>query len=46
MYEKHGAVCLETQGLPNAINQINFPSIVVQPGEKYQHSMVYEFSAE
>lgn len=46
VYGKHGAVCLETQGFPNAINQSNFPSIVVQPGGKYQHSMVYEFSVE
>ncbi|GJY09417.1 aldose 1-epimerase [Tanacetum coccineum] len=46
VYEKHGALCLETQGFPNAINQTNFPSIVVQPGEKYQHSMVYEFSTD
>nr|XP_043631919.1 galactose mutarotase [Erigeron canadensis] len=46
VYGKHGAVCLETQGFPNAINQANFPSIVVQPGDKYQHTMVYEFSVE
>ncbi|KAK9062783.1 hypothetical protein SSX86_019973 [Deinandra increscens subsp. villosa] len=46
VYGKHGAVCLETQGFPNAINEPNFPSIVVQPGGKYQHSMVYEFSVE
>nr|GEU30434.1 aldose 1-epimerase [Tanacetum cinerariifolium] len=46
VYVKHGAVCLETQGFPNAINQTNFPSIVVQPGEKYQHGMVYEFSTD
>ncbi|PIN25362.1 putative mutarotase [Handroanthus impetiginosus] len=46
VYNKHAAVCLETQGFPNAINQPNFPSIVVQPGEKYKHSMLFEFSAE
>lgn len=46
VYGKHAAVCLETQGFPNAINEPNFPSIIVQPGEKYQHSMVYEFSVE
>lgn len=45
-YEKHYAVCLETQGFPNAINQTNFPSIVVQPGEKYKHTMLFEFSVE
>ncbi|KAL7139513.1 hypothetical protein ABFS83_09G057300 [Erythranthe nasuta] len=46
VYEKHGAACLETQGFPNAINQPNFPSVVVRPGEKYKHSMLFEFSAE
>ncbi|XP_057767408.1 uncharacterized protein LOC130987764 isoform X2 [Salvia miltiorrhiza] len=46
VYGKHSAACLETQGFPNAINQPNFPSVVVQPGEKYSHSMLFEFSTE
>lgn len=45
-YGKHAGLCLETQGFPNAINQPNFPSVVVQPGEKYQHTMLFEFSVE
>lgn len=45
-YGKHSGVCLETQGFPNAINQPNFPSVVVQPGEKYRHTMLFEFSVE
>lgn len=45
-YGKHSGVCLETQGFPNAINQPNFPSIVVRPGERYQHTMLFEFSVE
>lgn len=45
VYGKHSAACLETQGFPNAINQANFPSVVVQPGEKYKHTMLFEFSA-
>ncbi|CAL9763974.1 unnamed protein product [Musa acuminata subsp. burmannicoides] len=44
VYEKHAGLCLETQGFPNAINQPNFPSIVVQPGETYKHTMLFEFS--
>lgn len=44
VYGKHAGLCLETQGFPNAINQPNFPSIVVAPGEKYKHTMVFEFS--
>ncbi|KAK3001093.1 hypothetical protein RJ639_020744 [Escallonia herrerae] len=46
VYGKHGGVCLETQGFPNAVNQPNFPSVVVQPGEEYKHSMLFEFSVE
>lgn len=46
VYGKHGAACLETQGFPNAVNQLNFPSVIVQPGQKYKHSMLYEFSVE
>ncbi|KAL3818606.1 hypothetical protein ACJIZ3_004511 [Penstemon smallii] len=46
VYEKQSAACLETQGFPNAINEPKFPSVVVKPGEKYKHSMVFEFSAE
>lgn len=46
VYGKHSGVCLETQGFPNAINQPNFPSIVVRPGESYQHTMLFEFSVE
>ncbi|KAL3640720.1 hypothetical protein CASFOL_015688 [Castilleja foliolosa] len=46
VYDKHAAACLETQGFPNAINTPNFPSVVVRPGEKYKHSMLFEFSAE
>ncbi|KAL2242942.1 aldose 1-epimerase [Sesamum indicum] len=45
-YGKQSAACLETQGFPNAINQPNFPSVVVQPGGTYKHSMLFEFSAE
>ncbi|KAJ0049662.1 hypothetical protein Pint_16934 [Pistacia integerrima] len=46
VYGKHAGVCLETQGYPNAINQSNFPSVVVRPGEIYKHSMLCEFSVE
>uniref|UniRef100_A0A7C9D9S6 Aldose 1-epimerase n=1 Tax=Opuntia streptacantha TaxID=393608 RepID=A0A7C9D9S6_OPUST len=44
VYGKHAGVCLETQGFPNAVNQPNFSSVVYQPGQKYQHSMLFEFS--
>ena len=40
---QHNAVCLETQDFPNAINQSNFPSCVLNVGETYQHKTVYSF---
>ena len=46
VYNKHAGLCLEIQGFPNAINQPNLPSVVVQPGNKYQHPMLFEFSVE
>ncbi|CAH8370265.1 unnamed protein product [Eruca vesicaria subsp. sativa] len=44
VYEKHAGVCLETQGFPNAVNQKSFPCVVVKAGEKYKHTMLFEFS--
>lgn len=34
-FEKHAAFCLESQGFPDAPNHSNFPSIFLNPGEKY-----------
>ncbi|KAK9826743.1 hypothetical protein WJX81_003792 [Elliptochloris bilobata] len=43
-YGKHAGVCLEPQAWPNAVNEPGFPSVVLRPGEKYRHRIVYEFS--
>lgn len=43
-YPPRSACCLETQHFPNAINQPNFPSILLCPGEVYQHTCEYAFS--
>lgn len=45
-YSKHSGLCLETQGLPNAVNQPNFPPIVYKPGQVYKHIMLHRFSTE
>ena len=45
-YKQRSAVCLETGGLPDAVNQPTFPTIVLRPGEEYRHTCVYAFSAE
>jgi len=47
-YGKHGGFCAETQIYPDAINQIhqnmNFPDVVIRPGDVYKHKVSYKFS--
>ncbi|MBQ7336366.1 MAG: galactose mutarotase [Clostridia bacterium] len=38
------AFCLETQKMPDAINHPNFTDTVLQPGETYDYTTVYQFS--
>ena len=44
IYEKHAALCLETQHFPDSINQPEFPSAVLRPGETYRQVTVHRFS--
>ncbi|MDR4889957.1 aldose epimerase family protein [Fredinandcohnia sp. QZ13] len=39
-------VCLETQGLPDAIHHPNFPSVVIKKGEQYHWETKYTFLAK
>lgn len=43
-YPHRSAVCLETGSFPNSPNQADFPSVVLRPGETYQHSLTHKFS--
>ena len=45
VYQKHGALCLETQAFPDAVNHPNFPSEIVRPGGVYRHDMLIKFSS-
>jgi aldose 1-epimerase len=45
-YVQHGGLCLETQHFPDSINQPRFPSVVLRPGEIYQSTTIYAFSAK
>jgi aldose 1-epimerase len=45
-YDKHWGFCLESQNWPDAINHDNFPSPILNPGEKYEHTIEYKFSVE
>ena len=44
-YQKNFAFCLETQHYPDSINQPNFPSVVLRPGDKYETTTVHRFSS-
>ncbi|XP_040377256.1 galactose mutarotase-like [Oryza brachyantha] len=44
VYGRYGALCLETQGFPDAVNHPSFPSQIVRPGQVYEHNMVFRFS--
>ncbi|XP_048557891.1 galactose mutarotase-like [Triticum urartu] len=44
VYGQYGALCLETQAYPDAVNHPNFPSSIVRPGQVYKHDMVFRFS--
>jgi aldose 1-epimerase len=45
-YNRFGAVCLETQNYPDAVNHANFPSAVLRPGEVFHSETIYKFSVK
>ncbi len=45
-YPKRSAFCLETQHYPDSPNQPKFPSVVLNPGERYHTVTTYKFSVE
>ncbi|HYU23127.1 MAG TPA: aldose epimerase family protein, partial [Candidatus Dormibacteraeota bacterium] len=45
-YPKRSAFCLETQHYPDSPNQPKFPSVVLNPGERYHTITTYRFSVE
>lgn len=46
VYEKRHGFCLETQKYPDSPNKPQFPSAALRPGETYQHTTIFKFSAE
>ena len=44
LYNKHDAFCLETQHFPDSPNKPQFPSVILEPGKKYNQLTVYKFS--
>ncbi len=46
VYDFRHGFCLETQYFPDAVNQKNFASPVLQPGQKYDSTTVFRFGIE
>ena len=44
VYDKHAGFCLETQHFPDSPNNPQFPSVVLEPRQKYKHLTVHKFS--
>lgn len=40
---RYGALCLETQNFPDAINHPTFPKAALRPGEIYDRTTIYQF---
>ncbi len=45
-YEKHSAVCLETQHFPDSPNQPAFPPTLLSPDKKYYQKTIFFFETE
>jgi aldose 1-epimerase len=43
IYQRHAGFALEPQHFPNSINQPEFPSVVLRPGQTFMSSTVYRF---
>lgn len=46
IYAKRHGFCLETQHYPDSPNHPSFPSVILRPGETFQSTTIYQFSAE
>lgn len=45
-YRQHGAVALETQSYPDSPNHPVFPSTILEPGDVYQSTTIFEFDTQ
>lgn len=45
-YKRRYGFCLETQHFPDSPNQPNFPSVVLEPGQRYEETTVWKFGVE
>lgn len=45
-YNQRTAICLESQHYPDSPNKPQWPSVVLEPGQKYQSHCIFLFSVE
>ena len=45
-YHHRTGFCFETQHYPDSPNKVNFPSVELYPGEKYESTTVFKFATE
>lgn len=45
-YKKHFGFTFEAQRYPDSVHQLEFPSIILRPGNKHSQVTVYKFSAK
>lgn len=45
-YRFRSALCLETQHFPDSPNHSNFPSTVLNPGQEFHSTTIYQFSTK
>lgn len=43
-YGKCCGICVEAQAHADAVNQPNFPSVIINPGEEFKSTTIYKFS--
>jgi aldose 1-epimerase len=43
-YGPHSGLCLETQHFPDSPHHPEFPSVILNPGEKFQSTTIWKFS--
>jgi len=46
VYKRRYGLCLETQHYPDSPNHPDFPSTILKPGEKFNQTTVFKFSAK
>ncbi|MDD2995256.1 MAG: galactose mutarotase [Bacteroidia bacterium] len=46
VYKQRTGVCLETQHYPDSPNKPEWPSVILEPGQKYNSRCIYKFGIE